>query len=161
MHFSEANQEWRTLPRWAEFLIRLGYDWPALESRPRRIALLSMPCDSAAAGLVTLGALIRDFGNPNANDAGTHFEALLRYARQYLEKCRDCKTRCHPELRECGYIAEASGYVRKDGKPYLIVKISDQSAWGQAIVCSNKNETRWLLGGYSTDTECSDTSNPV
>ena len=62
-----------------------------------------MPCDSAAAGLVALGALIRDLGSDSTTNVGGHYDALLRYARQYIKSCRDCDMRCHPELKRCGY----------------------------------------------------------
>jgi hypothetical protein len=58
--FSEAQAEWHAVPRWIEYLIHLGYVWPRDISERRRIALISMPCDSAAAGLVSLGALVRE-----------------------------------------------------------------------------------------------------
>ena len=128
MFFSEANQEWQVVPRWVTFLIRLGYNWPCGVLGQRRIALISMPCDSAAAGLIALGALIRDLGNPNANDVDGHYDALLRYARQYLGYCRDCTMRCQPELKGCGYAAEVTGLVRDKYKnPHQVAEISDQS----------------------------------
>jgi hypothetical protein len=43
-----------------------------------------MPCDSAAAGLIILGAMIRDLGNPRANSVDGHCDALLRYAQLFL-----------------------------------------------------------------------------
>lgn len=110
-NFSDGGKEWRCLPAWAEFLIQLGFRWHESQKGRRRIAIVSMPCDSAAAGLIGLGALIHDLGNPNANNVDGHYDALLRYARQYLESCRDCKTRCDPQLAGCGYAAEATGMV--------------------------------------------------
>src|SRR5258708_3671241 len=62
--FSETGCVWQPVPPWAAFLIRFGYLWRAT-SKTRRIALLTMPCDSAAAGLISLGALIGDLCNPN------------------------------------------------------------------------------------------------
>jgi hypothetical protein len=150
--FSEASQVWRQVPRWVKYLIRLGYDWLRTESRPRRIALLSMPCDSAAAGLIALGALVADLANPNANDLGAHYEALLRFARQYLESCRDCRMRCDPDAKGCGHVGEATGWVRhRDGKRYRVIGISSQPAWGEAIVCSNSREQRYLIRAYAAD----------
>lgn len=109
MLFSEAQGEWRPVSQWIEYLIYLGYVWPRDVSERRRIAIISMPCDSAAAGLVSLGALIRDLERPDANDIVGHYDALLRYARQYLESCRDCTMRCFPDRRGCGYVQEAKG----------------------------------------------------
>jgi hypothetical protein len=77
-----------------------------------------MPCDSAAAGLIALGALVRDLGSRDANDIGGHFNSLIRYTRQYLENCQNCKVRCHPELSGCGLAAEANGQIRSLRRPF-------------------------------------------
>ncbi len=84
-----------------------------------------MPCDSAAAALISLGALIRGLGNPLANDLGGHYTALTRFARQYLDKCSVCEVRCEPEVKGCGYASEASGKVRYQGRK--IYTVSDRS----------------------------------
>jgi hypothetical protein len=65
--FSEYGHKWQALPDWVEFLIHFGYRWHRNNLQQRRIALISMPCDSAAAGLISLGALIRDLENPDSN----------------------------------------------------------------------------------------------
>jgi hypothetical protein len=98
------------LPTWAVWLLEFGRRWAV--SPTRQIAILSMPSDSAAAGLVTLGALIGDLGRPEASDVDGHFDALLRYAKQYLSACRDCPVRCRPKERQCGYSSEATGKLR-------------------------------------------------
>ena len=59
MLFSEDNDSWREVPDWASFLLRLGVKFPLDPIETRRICLVSMPCDSAAAGLVALGAMVR------------------------------------------------------------------------------------------------------
>jgi hypothetical protein len=124
--FSEAGLDWRPISRWAEFLIQLGYRWPIATPGQRRIALVSMPCDSAAAGLIALGALIRDLRNNTATNVGGHYDALLRYARQYIKSCRNCDMRCKPELKRCGYSSEATGLVRdKNKKLYRISESTD------------------------------------
>src|SRR5690242_18195480 len=110
--FSEANQDWRPIPSWVRLLINLGYKWPYRAAGTRRIALISMPGDSAGAPLIALGALIRDLGNPEANDLGAHFDSLLRHGRQYIEHCHDCTCHCEPQITNCGYLAEAHGQIR-------------------------------------------------
>lgn len=110
MLFLEGKKEWSNLPQWASYLLHMGYRWPA--GGGRRIALVSMPCDSAAAGLIVLGALIRDLGDPKANNIEGHYDALLRYARQYISYCRSCQARCIPEAAGCGYTTEATGLIR-------------------------------------------------
>ena len=84
-----------------------------------------MPCDSAAAGIIALGALIRDLGNPQASDLHGHYEALLSYAWQYLKHCRTCNTRCQPQLRGCGFETEAFGWLRKGRKKFQISCYTD------------------------------------
>lgn len=104
------SQELELLPPWVQWLIELGQYWQ--QTVRRRIALISMPCDSPAAGLVALGALIGDIADPRASDVEGHFAALIRYARQYLDACQSCTTRCRPAERRCGYASEATGKLR-------------------------------------------------
>jgi hypothetical protein len=155
--FSEGNQARRAIPSWAEFLIQLGYRWPSDSGEPRRIALISMPCDSAAAGLVALGALARDLQNRNANDVDGHHDSLLRYAHQYLDACRVCRTRCEPELCGCGYTSAVTGEIRRvNGKRYQVAEFSkDPDTGEQCIVViggvGRKQERRWMFRRYATD----------
>ena len=81
-----------------------------------------MPCDSPAAGLISLGALIRDLKNPRANAFHGHAESIKRYAEQFLGHCKDCQfDPCNPELKNCGYIKESTGFLRhKNKKKYRI-----------------------------------------
>lgn len=110
MEFSENQGAWQTIPDWVRFLITLGHQWP--RTKPRKIVLISMPCDSAAAALVALGAMVRDLGDPQANDVDSHYDKLLSYARQYLFSCKPCDIKCNPEIKRCGYVREAKGILR-------------------------------------------------
>jgi hypothetical protein len=76
MQFSEANGSWQDIPQWANFLMTFGYWWPQRGSVNRRIALISMPCDSAAAGLVALGAMRKFLEDPDANDISLHLQRI-------------------------------------------------------------------------------------
>lgn len=124
--FSEQKSSWQEIPRWARFCMDFGYKWPHAKPRPRRIALISMPCDSPAAGLVALGAMVRDLCNPKANDVDGHYDKLLNYARQFLNHCRCCDMKCNPEIKHCGYKKESTGELRS---PSLrgTVEISDRT----------------------------------
>ena len=130
--FSEFQGEWRPAPKWVEFLVRFGYGWRDQESNQRRIAVVSMPCDSPAAGLIVLGALVRDLGRTEATNLTGHYHALLQYASQYLRACAICDVRCRPELKRCGYVAEASGLLRHSQRkgPFQITAIKDSGALG-------------------------------
>lgn len=79
--FFENSELFSISPPWVNFFLALGESWPAADNTTRRIAAVSMPCDSAAFGLVTLGALIADLRDPTATDKATHYANLIKYAR--------------------------------------------------------------------------------
>jgi hypothetical protein len=92
IEFSEGGDNWMPMPEWAGFCVELGYRWchaphAPNQPRPRRICLLSMPADSAAAGLVALGALRADLEKPDANDVADHYARIKTLANK-----RDSKT---------------------------------------------------------------------
>jgi hypothetical protein len=79
MQFSEADGPWQPLPAWADFLIKYGFAWGDSRDR-RRIGLISMPCESAGAGLVALGAIRRRLALPDASDSLSHFQRIEKLA---------------------------------------------------------------------------------
>lgn len=83
MEFSEALTPWRSIPDWASCLMEFGYDWQDGVGDSRRIAVISMPADSAAAGLVALGVIRRYLEMDQANDTSSHYERLLAMARRH------------------------------------------------------------------------------
>lgn len=128
VQFSESNSIWQPLPQWVRFFIDFGFNWPRETVGPPRIALVSMPCDSAVSGLITLGAMIRDLGRQDANETDGHYDALLRYAQQYLECCRHCDLDpCDPGVRRCGYAARATGRLRSPLHPRKTFEISERT----------------------------------
>jgi len=76
MKFSEHQGPWRPIPEWARFLVQLGFTWSSIGPPTRRLGLISMPCDSAAAGLVALGAMRRRLELAGAADLGSHFQRI-------------------------------------------------------------------------------------
>jgi hypothetical protein len=86
-----------------------------------------MPCDSAGAGLIALGAMVHDLVDPQANDVDAHYDKLLQYARQFLESCHGCDVVCHPHLKRCGYARQATGRLRSPLLPHGTVTISDKT----------------------------------
>jgi hypothetical protein len=143
MEFSESSQEWRPVPAWVEWLVGCGFGWPNDQAGGRRIAIVSMPCDSAAAGLISLGSLVRDLCREDADDTTVHADALMGFALQYLTWCQNCTLKCNPVARNCGFLDEASGLVRnRDGYIYRISRVSKDPRWSDAIVCSNRRETK-------------------
>ena len=127
MLFSEHDSERKPLQPWMDFLIKFGYGWRCRAGGPRRIALISMPCDSAAAGLIALGAMVRDLTFSEANDVDGHYDKLLRYARQYLKSCSRCDAVCDPVKKQCGYSKQATGKLRSPLLPRQTVEISDKT----------------------------------
>lgn len=81
MEFSEAQSDWRIIPDWARFLLEFGYLWLHQRGNSRRIALISMPTDSAAAGLIALGAMRKCLEFDEANDVDAHYHRLIALAR--------------------------------------------------------------------------------
>ena len=77
--FSEADSPWQAFPRWANFLIRCGYACAGSDASSRRIGLISMPCESAAAAVVALGAMRRRLTLAQANDLTSHYQRLDRH----------------------------------------------------------------------------------
>jgi hypothetical protein len=84
MQFSEANEPWRAIPPWAEFLIHSGLTLGNPKDGDRRIIVISMPCESAAAGLLTLGAICRRLAIEGANDSNSHFQRIDRLAAKSI-----------------------------------------------------------------------------
>lgn len=128
------------LPEWVAYLIRLGYEWPRDQRTCHRLALVSLPCDSAAAGLISLGRLIRDLGDAYANDLDGHHDSLLRYAHQYLKACRTCDDRCNPKTTRCGYSSESNGILRTVSRPRLRYFVSDKTdVTGRSLVLEQRD----------------------
>lgn len=129
--FSECDGAWVPIPAWARFLLDLGHRWPRTDSGRNRVYLISMPCDSAGAGLVALGALVRDLGDARANDADSHYDNLKRYANDYLAACgrRDapgqvCETSCNPAKVRCGRDERSTGLLRDvGGDRYRVIEV--------------------------------------
>jgi len=118
-----------------------------------------MPCDSPGAGLIALGAMLRDLGNATANDTDGHYDALLRHAKQFLNDCQPCELReCDPKIKGCGYTKKAHGRLRSVDHHRGVWAISDDTdfkdrklAWRQGNVSHRPttigNALRWHLDG--------------
>lgn len=79
MDFSEAGAPWQPVPSWVTFLIRCGFNW-ARGYDARRIAVVSMPCESGGAALVALGAIRCRLAWDDANDSLSHYQRIERLA---------------------------------------------------------------------------------
>jgi hypothetical protein len=76
LKFFERGHACDAIPSWVSYFIALGYRWP-LCAPSRSLVFVSTPCESAAAGLITLGALIQRLHDPEGDELGTH-KARLR-----------------------------------------------------------------------------------
>lgn len=163
MQFSESNSAWQAIPHWALFAIRLGYVWPTCWPSNRRICLISMPCDSAAAGLVALGAMRRRLECDDANELASHFQRLvalvgfgnktfLFYPKETKPKARgpyvvDCldpsgmlwvKLASSPDVRRTISPATANDW-KIQGDPPVQVLAGDQIPYGDLYSCLVEN----------------------
>jgi hypothetical protein len=78
IQFSESNGSWGSIPEWANFLVMFGYTWYREDLSNRRIALISMPCDSAGAGLVALGTIRKFLEFPRTDDISLHLKRIRK-----------------------------------------------------------------------------------
>jgi len=139
--FSENKLEWMPIPKWAEFMIKLGCFFSLkAEKNKRRISIISMPCESPSAGLVALGALIGDLGKEDANDVDAHFEKIASYGKQYLGSCKECTNVCYPEIKNCGYQKHSTGELRSPSLSREKVKITN--VLKESIQWSKKTKRR-------------------
>jgi hypothetical protein len=82
MHYFEGDRVYDSVPVWVAAMLSFGYHWCDRSSGARRIALLSMPCESEAAGLVALGAFRRDLELTTTNYIDSYFDLLVRFCRE-------------------------------------------------------------------------------
>jgi hypothetical protein len=146
MEFSEANGLWRDIPRWASFLIDFGFGWLADPSVPRRIAVVSMPSESAAAGLISLGAMRKCLELDEANDLDSHFQRILKVVRLGSEAIRLRHITGRDQFFPDGVDTEGNPWVRNVKRPANRRRIRQQQAidWrfdGEApVVIQNGNQ---------------------
>jgi hypothetical protein len=141
MRFSEADGPWQPVPLWVDFLIRCGFAW-AKAHDTRRIAVISMPCESGGAALVALGAIRRRLALDDANDSLSHFQRIERLAAR-----RDSETFLQHRTMK--------GRFRLDGRDQQgfvwarqeVTRTSDNPAKGgpvrRIIIPSNAHEWRF------------------
>ena len=140
MRFSEANEPWQELPSWAAYLLRWGFAWGDGQGR-RRVGIISLPCESAAAGLVALGAIRYRLTLADANDALSHFERIERLAAR-----RDGETYVRHQtvrgrFRLQGRDARGLVWVRQEQKT-IADRFSSNGPPAIAIHAGNANEWR-------------------
>lgn len=79
--FREERDAWRPLPSWARFFLCAGYQLQSTLSSTRRIILLTTPCESAGAALLTLGAMRYRLTQKGADDLAAHFSRIQALTR--------------------------------------------------------------------------------
>ncbi|EKN3947820.1 hypothetical protein DVP60_08690 [Yersinia enterocolitica] len=92
MQYFEVDTLYDEAPAWAATALSLGYRWSLSGSNTRRIGLLSMPCESCAAGLIALGALRNDLERTTADHVDTYFDLLLQVCHERVSARMRCKS---------------------------------------------------------------------
>ncbi len=105
---SEAGAAVIEPPRWVEYFVSLGFNWP-IESDRQRLCFISTPCDSQAAGLIALGLIMQRLGQRRSDDANQHLSNLSIAAKRKRGKTI-FRHRTRPGLFEA--VVDASGRVR-------------------------------------------------
>ena len=136
MNFSEAHEPWRSVPEWASFLIEFGFAWLAPTLGARRIAVISMPSDSAAAGLIALGAMRKCLEFDDATDAGSQYQRLLDIARAHPNGVYLKRARKSGRFIFDGFDTNGNPVVRN-----LSVK------WSQRITITRSVAMNWQVSG--------------
>jgi len=140
MRFSEANGPWQDLPSWAAYLLRWGFAWGDGQSR-RRVGIISMPCESAAAGLVALGAIRCRLTLAEANDALSHFERIERLAARRDGESYVRHRTLRGRFRLQGRDARGFVWVRQEQKT-VADRFSSNGPPAIAVHAGNANEWR-------------------
>jgi hypothetical protein len=144
VEFSESNDQWRPVPSWARFLLRFGFACVATQRKGRRISVISMPCESAAAGLVSLGAMRRRLSLEDANDRAAHFERIQRLA---AKPSRDAFLR-HKEYRGRFFVEgkDCHGFIRVCREDLDCSRLSNKTKFKATIILPN-TATDWHFDG--------------
>ena len=104
------------MPSWAQYLIEFGYNWPRDPMGGRRIAVISMPCDSAAAGLIVLGAMRRCLEDATANDIALHITRIEKDFIAYSQNCQELcpSSECDTKKVGCGLAQRIPNVLRNE-----------------------------------------------
>lgn len=157
MRYFEPNKLYDEIPRWVAVALGIGFRWG--QSNTRRIGMLSMPCDSEAAGLVALGALRRDLERRTANHLDTHFDLLVkrclkRDSSQILNENSDWDLRHidNTYWRFVEYDTKTDAIVVEDAKHRGIVKRKGKRVSNPHGVCHRylmrSSALEWQLRGF-------------
>ncbi len=111
--YFEEKQSFADLPAWVRWFIGLGLKYPVsgFGITGRTVLLVSTPCDFPAAGLISIGIVMRDLARAGASDEQSHAEAVRSWARQYVDWCKSCKLKCQPKIKNCGFSEESLGEI--------------------------------------------------
>lgn len=136
MQFSEADNGWREVPAWVRFMLESGWQWVDSGSEGRKIGLITTPCDSAAAGLIALGAVSYRLREVGANDLDTHFARLVAAAKR-----PGSRVVLRRDGRRCRYMPDGEF---EPGK--IWVRELDTEQKGRVTVAREKAGEWWVCG---------------
>ena len=78
----EGDNSYPDVPEWAKWFINAGYGFPVPDDDAERILIITTPCDSPAAALVSLGVVLRDLTREDATNVTNHARAIRAWARK-------------------------------------------------------------------------------
>ena len=144
----DSAKTWFDLPEWAEFFIDQGFNWDRDKTvRGKKIRFISMPCNSHAAALIALGAVMKDLSFSAANDRDRHLESLFEYAKQYLNFCKKCTyDPCNPKLKGCGFLSKASGKIRLKNRQVNHRIISEKTDFKNKVLVYTEKTVTGSIG---------------
>jgi hypothetical protein len=120
----------------------------------RRIGVISMPCRSVCAGLISLGAIRRDLEREEANYISGHYEALHRAANTSLQSSETSQVLVVDKNEKKWIFSEAmDGLIKVNDASYkTMVKRKGKlipNPNGPTSTCITKaNATDWRLEGF-------------
>ena len=163
MRYFEADTFYDAVPAWAAAALNLGYRWHLGGSNARRIGLLSMPCESEAAGLIALGAFRSDLERTTANHVDTHFDLLRQACHERVSARMHCKgSHEEPEWdlrniiddtlwRFVSHDGDLDAIVLEDARHRSVIKRKGKSIPNQNGACR-----RYLMRHHATDWQLRD-----
>jgi hypothetical protein len=135
MEFCETDGPWQQLPKWINFLINFGLVAGEVEPDTRRISVVSLPWDSAGAGLIALGAMRYRLSLNDADDCSSHFRHLQLLPTQeppiYLrhEKYRGRFVVARRDEQDRLWVKRVVSATKQDGPPETVIFPWNSFAW--------------------------------
>jgi len=126
----EGNENYVSVPEWAKWFVEAGARFPLFDDDAEHLLVISTPCDSPAAALVSLGVVLRDLTREEATNVANHARAIRAWAK------RPKKSPEEAELRQL------PGVTRKNHRKFEVVSIDSDGT----LVLSEKKKRLTNMG---------------